>query len=235
MSAAGVILEVAVDSPDDALAALAAGAQRVELCADLAVGGLTPPVDWVRRVDEAFPKRVAVMIRPAPGPFTADAATLALMERQIDGAILAGARSVVFGVLDSSGCVDAGAAARLWSRCTGAKAVFHRAVDHTPDVGEAIERLIDVGIERVLTSGGAESAVCALGLAGLGALRERAGGRIQILPGGGVRASNVHHVLAASRATQVHSSCRDAAGRFDLGEVRAMLRVLEAGRTPPAA
>lgn len=224
-----MILEVAVDSPDDGLAALSAGAHRVELCADLTVGGLTPPMDWVRRLDDAFPGRIAVMIRPAPGPFVADEATLTLMERQIDGAIVAGARAVVFGVLDASGRVDARAAARLWNRCTGAKAVFHRAIDHTPDPGEAIRRLIEVGIERVLTSGGAESAVSPAGLAGLVALREWAGGRIEILPGGGVRSSNVQGVLAASGATQVHSSCRDACGRFDSGEVGRMLRALEAG------
>lgn len=192
-------LEIVVQSPDDAVAAARSGADRLEMVSALTLGGLTPSFGAVEESIAACDLPVMAMLRPRSGGFGYSGRELSAMER--DGArfLAAGARGLVFGVLDENG-IDAKANARLLR--LGGEAVFHRAFDALPDAFEAIERLVDLGFRRILTSGGPGTA-----LQGVDRIRsyvERSAGRIEILPGGGIRPENAHEIMRRTGATQLH-------------------------------
>lgn len=196
----GMTLEIVAQSADDALAAEANGADRIELVSALALGGLTPSLGALAETRARCGLPVVAMLRPRSGGFAYAEGELRAMERDAEGFLAAGAGGLVFGVLDADGGIDAEANARLVRK--GGEAVFHRAFDALPDPLEALERLVDLGFRRILTSGGGGTA-----LEGADAIRrlvERADGRIEILPGGGVRPDNVAQVVARTGATQAH-------------------------------
>lgn len=191
-------LETVAQSLDDALAAERAGAERLELVSALSLGGLTPSIGTLEAVVASCSLPVVAMLRPRSGGFGYSKGELAAMERDGERFLAAGARGLVFGVLDGSGISAANSRlVRL-----GCEAVFHRAFDALPDPFEALERLIDLGFRRVLTSGGRGTAV--EGAETIRRLNERADGRIEVLPGGGVRPGNVAELVARTGATQVH-------------------------------
>src|SRR4051794_21066209 len=138
-----LLLEIAVASVEDALAAQGGGADRLELNAALALGGLTPSLGALLEVKAAVALPVLVMIRPRPGGFAYSDADFKVMQRDADLALQHGADGIVFGILTAEGHVDADRCRRL-VRQTGARAaVFHRAFDVTPDPLAALEQLID--------------------------------------------------------------------------------------------
>lgn len=198
-------LEIITASLDDARAAAAGGADRFELCSALAVGGLTPSLGTLAAIKAELPTPVMCMIRPRQGGMAYTEAEFEVMRRDAAYAVEAGADGLVFGFLTDDGEVDV---VRCRQFLEGLRAdrplhtVFHRAFDVVRDPQRALEQLIDFGITRVLTSGRAPSAM--EGLAEIRRTVEQAVGRIEVLPGGGIRPHNVAEVVRATGVDQVH-------------------------------
>jgi copper homeostasis protein len=197
-----VLLEICCGSLDDALEAAAGGADRLELCSALFLGGLTPSIGTIleagRRLDTPF----LTMIRPRAGGFQYSAAEFSTMRRDVAMAAEAGTDGVVFGILREDGTVDESRVKQLLKEAGDLETVFHRAFDVTPDPFQALDALADLGITRVLTSGQRESV-----LEGAALIRELIGhadGRIEILPGGGIEPWNVRECVERTGCDQVH-------------------------------
>jgi copper homeostasis protein len=207
-----VLVEAAVDSLDDALAAADGGADRLELCANLSVGGTTPDRTLIRAVLGRVEIPVYAMIRPRGGSFVYARHELDQMRRDLENAIAAGCAGVVLGVLDHTNRVDVAQTRSLTDIAGGERVTFHRAFDRTPDIFAAADALISIGISRVLTSGGASNAQ--EGAEVLAALVAHCAGRLEILAGGGVRAHNVCDIVRLGNVREVHARCECDAGRI---------------------
>lgn len=185
------VLEIAVQDADGAAAARAGGADRVELCAALGVtGGLTPSLASVETA-VAADIDVHALIRTRPGGFVYSPAEIAVMASDIVHLVSAGASGVVIGALLGDGVVDRDAIAVLVAaarRAGHVEVTFHRALDAVDDPVDALRVLADLGVDRVLTSGGAATAYDGLGV--LSALVEADSG-VQIMAGGGVRPDSI--------------------------------------------
>ncbi|GEL95889.1 copper homeostasis protein CutC [Cellulomonas composti] len=200
-----VLLEIAVQDVAGARAAVAAGADRLELCVALAAtGGLTPSVGLLAAVVAAVPGvGVHVLVRPRPGGFVYDETDLDVQVRDVRAAVAAGAAGVVVGALGADGAVDRRAVERLVAAAAGREVTFHRALDVVGDLPGAVDDLVGLGVARVLTSGGAARA--ADGNDRLRTTIERADGRLQVMAGGGVRVGDVA-ALVGLGADAVHLS-----------------------------
>ncbi|HKP15994.1 MAG TPA: copper homeostasis protein CutC [Gemmatimonadaceae bacterium] len=207
-----ILIEAAVETLDDALAAMAGGAERLELCADLDAGGTTPAHSLVANVLAQVSVPVLVMIRPRAGGFVYSRGELARMRDDIADAIDLGASGVVFGALDASGSIDVAATRELIAGARGRAVTFHRAIDETPDVLAAVETLASLGATRVLSSGAARSAI--EGADTLAAMVERAGDALRVVAGGGVRAHNVAALVQRSGVREVHARCGGESARI---------------------
>ena len=207
-----ILIEAAVETLDDALAALAGGADRLELCADLDAGGTTPAPALVADVLARVNVPVLVMIRPRAGGFAYSRAEVDRMHDDIAVAIDLGASGVVVGALDSSGGVDVPATRGLIAAARGGGVTFHRAIDGTRDVLAAVETLASLGVARVLSSGAAPTALEGADM--LAAMVERAGDALQVVAGGGVRAHNVAALVRRSGVREVHARCGGEAARI---------------------
>ena len=181
-------IEICTDSLATSLAAETAGAGRIELCASLIEGGITPSFSLMQKVCSTVAIPVHVMIRPRGGDFLYTEAEFELMKDDILHARKAGASGVVFGVLRSDGSIDRERALELVELASPVKAVFHRAYDMTSDPFFALEEIIAIGCQIVLTSGHRQTAEDGLEL--IRELVKRAGNRIEVMAGSGVNASN---------------------------------------------
>ncbi len=197
-----VLLEICCGSIDDAIQADAGGADRVELCSALFLGGLTPSLGTLQEAKRRLKIPVIMMIRPRSGGFCYTEAEMATMERDVEAAVANGADGIVFGILDPDGKIDIRRSTRLRKLIGERQAVFHRAFDVTPDPFAALEQLVDVGITRVLTSGQKNSVPEGIDL--IKRLIERAGDRIEVLPGGGIAPYNMKEVVERTGCRQVH-------------------------------
>jgi copper homeostasis protein len=199
------LLEVCVDSPAGLLAAIDGGADRVELCSALALGGLTPT--WALMMLAGGHDIPAVaMIRPRAGDFVWTPDEVDHMQGEIDDTLEAGLGGVVIGANRPDGRLDARVLRTLLADIpAGVDKVLHRAIDLTPDPAEAVDVAIGLGFTRILTSGGAARA--ADGLGRLRAMFDRARGRIEIMPGAGITPGNVAGLAALLPLTSVHASC----------------------------
>ncbi|MCQ4122050.1 copper homeostasis protein CutC [Rhodococcus tibetensis] len=206
MTARRPVFELAVQDVAGARIARRTGAARVELCAALgATGGVTPSVGMIEAV-AAEGIGVHPLIRCRPGGFVYSREELAVMARDVRAALAAGAAGVVLGALTESGQIDAEAIAVLLDRVDPATEVtFHRAMDVVDDRAAALDVLVESGITRVLTSGGAPR--CIDGLDALAAMAVRAGGRIQVMAGGGLRVEDITAVTECG-VDAVHLSAR---------------------------
>src|SRR6516165_10503589 len=148
-----ILLEICCGSIDDAIEAEKGGADRVELCSALFLGGLTPSIGTIREAKRRLKIPMMVMVRPRGGGFCYTEAEMASMERDADAAVEAGADGVVFGILRADGKIDVDRCRKLRSLIGKRQAVFHRAFDVTPDSFQALEELVGLGMTRVLTSG----------------------------------------------------------------------------------
>jgi copper homeostasis protein len=214
------LVEICVDDVAGAVAAEAAGVERIELCSALSEGGITPSIGLVRAVLGRLRQTdVMVMIRPRGGDFIVSAEELAVMLADI-AAIRAEPHApgvtvgFVFGALDAAGAVDEPTTAALVSACRAAPKTFHKAFDVAADLPAALERLIVLGLDRVLTSGGAPTAEA--GAPMLRRLATQAAGRLIVLGGGGVRSHNLTALLAEVSLAEVHLRAvrPDATGRL---------------------
>jgi copper homeostasis protein len=223
-----VTLEICVDSVASAVTAQAGGADRVELCSALFEGGLTPSAGLLSVVRERLHIDVAAMIRPRGGDFCVSDDEFAVMERDVDEAKVRGANVLVFGLLHPDGTVDRERTARLVERARPLPVTFHRAFDMARDPWEALEVLVELGIERVLTSGQERTAV--EGLEVLTELVRRAAGRISVMPGGGVTERNLKKILEVTGAQEIHGS---ASGTFESRMTFRNTRVVMGGQVGP--
>lgn len=197
-----VLLEICCGSLDDAIEAERGGADRVELCSCLFLGGLTPSIGSVIEAKRRLNIPVVVMIRPRGGGFCYTDPEFAAMQRDAEAALSQGADGVVFGILNADGSVDVGRNRRLREISGKMEAVFHRAIDVTPDPFHALEQLIELGFTRVLTSGQQDSVPEGIEL--IRQLVECAGDRITVMPGGGIRPHAVADVIARTGCKQIH-------------------------------
>ncbi|HEY4303650.1 MAG TPA: copper homeostasis protein CutC [Gemmatimonadaceae bacterium] len=207
-----VLIEAAVESLDDALAAVDGGADRLELCANLADGGTTPSEELIAEVVDRVAVPVFVMIRPRGGSFVYSTTELDDMRRSIDLARELEVDGFVFGVLNSSNRIDTIRTQSLVDAVGELPITFHRAFDRVTDRIDALDTLIDLGIGRVLTSGGAPTAI--EGLSSLRELVETGGDAITILAGGGVRFQNVLEIVDETGVSEVHARCEVDAERI---------------------
>ena len=197
-------LEIAVQDAAGAQTARDAGADRVELCSALDLGGLTPSIGMVEAaVGTGIP--VHVLVRPRAGGFRFSATEVSLMVRDIEAVTDAGAAGVVIGALTAQGELDRHAVRALLEAAEGLEVTVHRCVDVLSDPVSAVARLADLGVTRVLTSGGAATA--AQGAQTLARMVGAADGRLQVMAGGGVTAQDVPG-LAATGVAAVHLSAR---------------------------
>ena len=198
-------IEVCIDHPAHALLAQTAGATRIEINSALQLGGLTPTISACRWIKAHSTLPLIAMLRPR------DLFFMTPVEQEIaleDGRLLldAGVDGLAYGALDRHGNMDLKYMQQVADLCGMRDFVCHRAFDRLTDQRRGLEELVDCGVTRVLTSGGAPTAE--LGLARLADLHEWARGRIEILPGGGVHAGNANRIALHSGCHQLHGSFR---------------------------
>lgn len=181
-----------------------AGARRIELCEKLAVGGVTPSAELLKAAISVAKVPVNVLVRPRGGDFVFSAAEADTMLRDIELCREAGAAAVVIGALDSRGDVDIPLMRRLCDAASGMSVTFHRAFDVCADPLAAFEDVLALGCDRLLTSGHESDAF--KGRFFIAELVERAAGRIIVMPGCGVRRSNIARIAADTGAVEFHAS-----------------------------
>lgn len=197
------VLEICVADAASLGAAVAGGADRIELCSALELGGLTPSPGLIRRAAKA-PIPVFAMVRPRSGDFVFGADDLDVMLAEIDAVRAAGLAGVVLGASRPNGELDAEMLARLVAHADGLGVALHRAIDLVPDITDAVNIAVDLGFQRILTSGGAATALA--GVAGIATALAAARGRIVIIAGSGVTPATLGALLEQVPLTEVHST-----------------------------
>lgn len=204
------ILEICAGSVESAIAARDGGAARIELCAALEIGGTTPSAGLIAEARKIEGIVLNVIIRPRGGDFLYNEHEAACMEQDIRTCRQLGADGVVIGALTAEGDIDTALCKRLIDAADGMSITFHRAFDMCRDPKRALEELIAIGCDRVLTSGQAATAEAGLPL--LKELVQQAAGRISIMPGCGVNSGNAARILQATGAVEIHASARKNVG-----------------------
>lgn len=199
-----LVLEVCVDSVESAVAAADGGAQRVELCSDLAEGGVTPSAGLIAMVRKRVPIGVHVLIRPRAGDFYYSADEFEVMKRDIVLAKQLGANGVALGILSADANVDTARTTELVALARPMAVTFHRAFDAVGDPIVSLEELVKTGADRILTSGGAATAL--EGVAQLAQMVKVAAGRIVILGCGQIRETNVAEILKKTGLGEIHAA-----------------------------
>jgi copper homeostasis protein len=203
------LIEAAVEGLAGALAAERAGSDRIELCVNLDVGGTTPSAELIAAVTRETRIPVFVLIRPRAGDFLYTRLEVEEMVRDIELVGTMGVAGIVAGALTADGNVDVGQTRTLVRAASRLPVTFHRAFDSAASLSEGLERVIDAGATRVLTSGGAPTAL--EGADALASLVTRAGDRISIVAGGSVREHNVRELITRTRVREVHTRLVDEA------------------------
>ncbi|WP_217556916.1 copper homeostasis protein CutC [Vibrio metschnikovii] len=199
-------LEVCIDNIESLHYAIQGGATRIELCSALALGGLTPSYGMMKQSARLSTIPVYAMIRPRQGDFLYDHDDIAMMLDDIDAAAEAKLQGVVLGALTAQGEIDQPQVEQLVIRAQqhGLGVTFHRAIDQCRDFRQALELLIDLGCERVLTSG--QSPQVEQGISTLADMVSLAKGRIRIMAGAGLTANNVTQIIQQTGVQEVHLS-----------------------------
>lgn len=200
-----MLVEACVDSLESAIAAAQGGAGRLELCAQLDVGGTTPSAELISAVKGAVGIPVFVMIRPRGGSFVYTPAEGDQMRKSIDAALALGADGLVFGALNDIGDVNHALTRELVARSAFHPVTFHRAFDAARSAATAFATIVDCGVDRVLTGGG--SGPAAEGVDMLRDLVYESLGRITIMAGGKVRGDNARMLVEQTGVTEVHARC----------------------------
>lgn len=202
------IIEICCGSYEDALVAYRAGAKRIELNSALYLGGLTPTLGTLQLVKKNTNLKVIAMVRPRGAGFCYAEADFETMKMDAEILMENGADGIAFGCLDKNGNIHIEQTKEIVGiiKKYQGEAVFHRAFDCVKEPFEAIEKLIDVGIDRVLTSGLKAKAKDGMEL--IAKLQKIYGDRIEILAGSGINASNALKIMEKTGIYQVHSSCK---------------------------
>lgn len=213
-----ILIEACCGSVEEAIVAEQAGADRIELCAALPTGGVTPSLGMFEVVRESVNIPVVVMIRPKEGRGDPDEFDFKASLRDIRRFVDLGAEEVICGVLRRDATIDVARNRALVDAADGRPMAFHRVFDQTPDLRVALEAIIDLGFSRVLTSGGAKDVD--LGFEQIKLLVEWAGKRCTVLPGGGVRPHNARRLVAEAGCRSLHFSFRKASGYKGYGAIQ---------------
>ena len=201
-----MILEICVDSVESAIASQAGGAQRLELCSDLNEGGITPSEGLIRAVRKHVGIEVFVMVRPRGGDSFYTSYEFDVMKADVVRMKELGADGIVIGMLDQEGHVDVQRTRELVQLAHPMQVTFHRAFDMSADLDESLERVIETGAHRILTSGGVQTV--SQGVERITHLIDAAKGRIRIMAGGGIRQENIRKIALRTKATEFHCSLR---------------------------
>lgn len=212
-----VLIEACCASVEEAVAAEKEGADRIELCAALPTGGVTPSIGMIGEAKARVSIPIVAMVRPREGGPDWPEPDFRAAVRDVRHCFAAGADEVITGVLDASSRIDVQRNRELLEAAGGRPVAFHRVFDMTPDLDEALETLIDLGFCRVLTSGGAPSVD--EGLMNLSRLVEASEDRITILAGGGVREHNAWFLTKEIECHELHFSIREATDKPCYGGV----------------
>lgn len=196
--------EVALDSIESAIIAQACGADRIELVADLGIGGITPSHGMMQVAKEQLSIPINVMIRPRRGDFLYTDAEFEMMKHDIEYTKSLGLNGVVLGILRPDGTIDTERTRQLVELARPLDVTFHRAFDMTADPHQALDDLIELGVDTLLTSGQQPTATQGLSL--IAALVKQANGRIKIMPGCGINPSNIKDIVDKSGASEFHFS-----------------------------
>lgn len=213
-------LEICANSIESALAAQKGGADRIELCDNMAEGGTTPSYGLIKRCIDLLNIPVFPIIRPRGGGFVYTDEEFEVMKEEIGICKALGCKGVVLGVLDTDSCVDMERCTELITLARPMEVTFHRAFDCCNDQSGALEDIISLGCERVLTSGAETSAY--EGRDKIRQLVEQADGRIIIIAGAGVNIANVVSVAKESRANECHSTAKvlkGGGGEFEIKSI----------------
>lgn len=203
----GILVEVCATCAADVFAAMRAGAQRVELNQSLAFGGLTPSYGDIELALTANTMLIA-MLRPREGGFNYDDYEFAAMLRDAKAMIAIGVDGIAFGILTADGRIDENRCRAILDIVGDRESVFHRAFDMLDsDWAASLDTLCKLGFTRVLTSGHAKTALEGSGR--IASMIKYIGNALEILPGGGVRANNMHEIILRTGATQLHTSARE--------------------------
>ena len=239
-----MLLEICANSIQSAINAELGGADRVELCQQLSVGGLTPTTGLLEMARESIDLDIHVLIRPRAGDFHYSTLEFEMMKADILRAKDSGADGIVSGGLLANGKVDVERTLELVELTDPLPFVFHRAFDFTPNLSESLEDIIETGAFGILTSGGRMTAP--EGLEQLAELVQQAGDRIQLILGSGLHSNNIQEVLQSTGAQAFHASAKkpipprsqwvkaglsvgdtgDAFQETSVAEVRAMKEIL---------
>ena len=198
------VLEICVESVDDAVAAERGGADRIELCSDLASGGITPSAGLMQTTRRHVKVPIHVLIRPRAGDFCYSDRELETMRNDIQAAKQAGMNGLVLGILREDNHVDVERTKMLVDLARPLPVTFHRAFDLVKKQATAVEEVIQTGATRILTSGGETKATEALLV--LTQLTQAAKNRILIMPCGGINSGNILRVLRTTSAREIHTS-----------------------------
>ena len=202
----GLTVEVSIDALESAIAAERGGAMRVELCSNLPEGGVTPSAGLIATVRQKISIGLQVMIRPRAGDFCYTAEELGIMKRDVLMAKQLGADGVVFGILDLDGNIDIDRTSQLVDLARPLKTTYHRAFDMSADLQRSLERVVETGADRILTSGGSPTAL--EGAATLRTLVEAAKERVTIIGCGGISPQNVRAVIEQTGIREIHAGLR---------------------------
>lgn len=221
------LLEICAYNIQSCNAAYQAGASRIELCSSPAEGGVTPGYGIVKHVIDKIAIPAYIMVRPRGGDFVYNAEELDIMHADIKQLKQMGCKGVVVGPLTNDGKVNTDELKRMTDLAYPMQVTFHKAFDRVKDPFTALEDIIDAGCNRILTSG--LQATATEGSVLLRELITTAVGRIIIMPGGGVRSSNIRQLADATGATELHSSAilpGNTDNTADRGEIEQMVRAL---------
>jgi len=200
------VLEIASNSVASALAAQSGGADRIELFDNLAEGGTTPSQGSIAVARERLRIPLFVLIRARPGDFLYDPLETEIMLRDIAQCRALGCDGVVIGALDADGGIDMALCRELAQSAGPMQVTFHRAFDAARDLPQALEQVIALGCQRVLSSGGQGSAEAGVDM--LATLVARANGRISVMAGAGITADNIAAIADRSGCRELHASAK---------------------------
>ncbi len=201
-----IIIEACVDNIESALAAQIAGADRIELCSALLEGGLTPSMGLIKQVKQKLDIPIHVLIRPRRGDFLYSDSEIEVMKEDIAFCRQLGIDGVVFGVLKQDASINLKANTELLGFSIGMKTTFHRAFDMLKEPFMALEQIIELGFDKILTS--AQGQTASESGNGLKKLVEKAAKRIDIIAAGGVNSGNVAKLVQDTGVSEVHASAR---------------------------
>ena len=214
-----MILEVIAFTISDCNLAQQTGADRIELCADPAQGGTNPSYGFIKAARHILDIDLFVMIRPRGGDFIYSSEEYKIMQEDIKVCKQRGCDGIVLGILDSDGRVDKARCKRLVELSYPLSVTFHRAFDRVADPFRSLEDIINIGCERILTSGQKDTAETGAEL--IKTLIQKAGDRIIIMPGSGIRGNNISSLAEKTGAREFHSSAR-INNKLSIGEIKRM-------------